>query len=212
MNLKNWKIRSVVVLLAACTGTALAAPGTISTSLTPPGPVNLGSIFSVTLSLSGYTDATEIDGYNFRVTVPPIFTFVGGSAAIHDAPGLGENWLRLPPQDGVGAGAILTDSSIFSGGMWNVSVVDLRLASTRGTTAASGFLYSFSLMANSAGIGSITPSAAADGTVLFDTSLSPAGTPSFSGGTITVVPEPGTLALFGMAATALLVFKLRRRV
>lgn len=212
MNLKTWKIRSVLALLVAFTGTAWAASGTISTSLSPVGPVNIGNVFSVTFSVSGYTDPAEIDGYNFLVTFAPIFSLVPGSTAINDAPGANQNWLRLPPQDGVGAGAVpLSDFSVVGATTVDVSVSDLRPASTRGTTAASGFLYSFSLTASSAGIGSITPSAGAGGTAFFDVSFAAAGVPSFSGGTITVVPEPGMLALFELTAAAFLVFKLRRR-
>jgi hypothetical protein len=210
MNLKNCKVRSVVALLATCTGTALAAPGIITTSLSPLGPVSIGNVFSVTFSISGYTDPTEIDGYNFLVAYAPIFSYVGGSAVINDAPGASENWLRLPPQDGVGAGPILSDFSTQLPGSIAVSVSDLRPTSTRGTTAASGFLYSFSLMANSVGIGSITPAAGSGGTGFFDVNFSPAGVPLFSGSSITVVPEPGTLALFALAGAGCLVFKLRR--
>ena len=190
MKLQIWKTRLLLCLAAIPAAGALAAPGTINTALSPASPVGIGAIFTVTLSLSGYTDATEIDGYNFRVTYPSsLFSLVGGSLAMHDNSSFGaaENWLRKPPQDGVGAGALpLTDSTLTSAGLVSISVVDLRGTSTRGTTASSGFLYSFDLMANALGSGSITPSAALDGSVLFDVNLSTASVPAFSGASMTV--------------------------
>jgi hypothetical protein len=193
-------------------GSVLAADGTISTMLSPVGPVVTGATFSVTLSLSGYTSPTEVDGYNFRVSYDTtLFTLVGGSLVLNDAAGPSQNWLRLAPQDGVGAGAIgLTDSTATSLGIVDISVSDLRLSSTRGTTAAAGFLYAFDLMAMAVGTGAITPSAGAGGTVFFDTSLSPSAVPAFSGASMTVVPEAGTIALLVPGLVALWVLRLRR--
>lgn len=210
MKTKTWT--PLAMALVAAAGAVLAAPGTISTSLSPTGPILVGDPFTVTLSISGYTDATEIDGYNFHVAFDPIFTFVAGSLAANDAPGAHENWLRLAPQDDVGAAMLpLSDFTVQAGQSVDVSVSDLRLASTRGTAAASGFLYSFSLMANSLGIGIIAPSAGPGGTVLFDTAFSPAGVPGFSGAGITVVPEPATLVLWVPVVAALWLMQVGRR-
>jgi hypothetical protein len=212
MNLKHWRIQISSVLLVAGAATAFGAAGTIGTALSPIGPVNLGDTFTVTLNLSGYTDATEIDGYNFHVAYDStLFSLVGGSLTLNDAAGAGENWLRLAPQDGVGAGSILTDSTVPGSGTLDISVVDLRVASTRGTTASAGFLYSFDLMTIGLGSGLITPSAGAGGTVLFDTALSSAGIPLFSGGGITVVPEPGPIVLLGSFLIGWLAWRGRRK-
>jgi len=196
MKFPNWKTRSLLCLAVISATGAFAAPGTISTAISPAGPIAIGATFTVTLSIAGYTDPTEIDGYNFRVTYPAgIFSLVGGSLAMHDNSTFGatENWLRKPPQDGVGAGAVpLDDSTLTSAGLVSISVVDLRGSSIRGTTAGSGFLYSFDLMANAQGTGSITPVAALDGSVLFDVNLSPAGVPAFSGASVTVVAPVNT--------------------
>jgi len=196
MKFQNWKTRWLLCLAAIPAAGALAASGTISTTLSPAGTVPLGSTFTVTLSISGYPGLTEIDGYNFRVTYPAgLFSLVGGSLDMHDNSSFGatENWLRKPPQDFVGAGALPLDDYTLSGaGLLSISVADLRLSSIRGTTDGSRFLYSFNLMANALGTGSITPAAALDGSVLFDVSLSPAGVPAFSGASITVVAAVNT--------------------
>lgn len=194
---------------------AIASAATITTSVSPVGPVTIGSTLTVSFDISAYTDPDEIDGYEFKVTYPAaLFSLVGFSGSMHDGSGFGasENWLRKPPQDGVGAGSILTDGTTTSLGTVNVSVGDARGPSTRGTTALTGFLYSFDLMATSAGIGSITPSVPASGAVLYDVSFSPAGaTPIFVGAPATVVPEPALCGLMAMGVAALLTGRLRRR-
>lgn len=67
-------------------------------------------------------------------------------------------------------------------GFIDVSVADLRLPSDseRGSGAHSGFLYSVMFTAVSVGSGTITASAGAGGTVLFNPSLNPAGVPTFA--------------------------------
>src|SRR2546426_700043 len=70
MKPQNWKTRSLLFLAALQAAMAWAAPGTISTTLSPISPVTLGSTFTITFTISGYTDATEIDGYNFHVAYP----------------------------------------------------------------------------------------------------------------------------------------------
>lgn len=204
MNLRNWSTGLLLGLLSLPAANVFAAPGTISTALSPAGPIGVGDTFSVTLSISGYTDATEIDGYNFHVAFSPIFSLVGGSLSDNDAPGPDENWLRKPPQDGVGAGPILTDSTVSGLTTLDISVSDLRFSSVDGTTASAGFLYSFSLMANSLGTGTITPSAGPGGTALFDVNFLPAGVPVFTGASMDVVPEPaaGVLLLAGVLVFA----------
>jgi hypothetical protein len=210
MNLRSWSTCLLLALFSWPVANVSAAPGTISTALSPAGPIGVGDTFSVTLSISGYTDANEIDGYNFHVAFSSIFSLVGGSLSANDAPGPDENWLRKPPQDGVGAGPILTDSTVSGLTTLDISVADLRFSSTDGTTASAGFLYSFSLMANSLGTGTITPSAGAGGTVLFDVDLLPAGVPVFTGASMDVVPEPATGALLLAGAIGLVVQQWRR--
>ena len=201
-------------LLATLAFAPMALAATIVTSFSPAGPVTVGATFTVTLSMTSYTGADEIDGFNLKVTYPTsLFSFVGASGSAHDASSFGvtENWLRLAPQDSVGAGAILTDSTTTPptspAGTVLVSVVDLRGGSTRGTTASAGFLYSFDLMATAPGTGSITPEAFGDGTTLFDVALSPVGPTSFTGAPMTVVPEP---SLMGMLAAGGILLALRR--
>ncbi|MFN0125207.1 MAG: hypothetical protein ACKV19_00795 [Verrucomicrobiales bacterium] len=202
---------SFFLSLVASAGTAFG--GTISTTISPAGSIPLGSTFTVTFNMSGYTGTDEIDGYNFRGSyTSSLFSFVAASGDVNDgaAFGVDENWLRKAPQDLVGAGAIgLTDSTTTGAGVANISVVDLRGTSTRGTTAGSGFLYSFDLMADAIGTGSITPSAFPDGSTLYDVFLSPVGAPTFVGASVTVIPEPTTGLL--AAAFALLCGRRRRR-
>ena len=79
--------------------------------------------------------------------------------------------------------------------------------------AAEGFLASFQLQANVAGVGFITPMAPAPlGQVLFDVEFNPVGTGThtFMESAITVVPEPAEYALF--FGVALAVWCAARRV
>ena len=214
MNLSKLLRRLLCLAIAASLPSAVFAAA-ITTAVSPVGPISVGATFTVTLSMSGYSGIDEIDGYEFKITYPTaLFTLIGGSGALHDGAGFGaaENWLRTAPQDGVGAGAILTDGTTSLAGTVNVSVVDLRGSSTRGTTTAAGFLYSFDLMATAPGTGSIAPALPGSGTVLYDVSLSGVGpAPTFSGASMTVVPEPGSCVLAVAGIAVLLTGRMRRR-
>ncbi len=184
---------SLALLLAGGGAPVFAAAPVVSVSVSPSTNVSVGATFTVTLAIAGYSSTNEVDGCNFRVTYPTsLFSLVGGSLASNDDASFGtnQNWLRLPAQDGVSNAPLpLTDSTIAGGGVVDVSVADLRLASTRGTTNGSGFLYSFILTATNAGIGVITAAAGAGNTALFDVNLATAGLPSptFSNATVLVI-------------------------
>jgi hypothetical protein len=214
MNLSQLLAKPLALAVLLGSAPALLAAA-ITTSVSPAGPFTVGQTFTVTFSISGYAGPDEIDGYEFKITYPSaLFSVVGGSESLHDGPGFGAavNWLRKAPQDLVGAGAILTNGTTSSAGTENVSVVDLRGASVRGTTAADGFLYSFDVMANAPGVGSFTPSTPGTGIVLYDVSLSPVGpAPTFTGATVTVVPEPALLPLLAGGIAILAARRSRRR-
>ena len=173
--------------------TAPPSPGRIVASINPAGPIHVGDDVTVTLSIRDYTELTEIDKFDFNVFYPSAL-FSVADVSFNDADGANANWLRLPPQDGVGVGALpLIITSELGRGIWNISVADQRPSSVRGTAAGNGFLLSFVLHAVATGTGSITPRAPLlvsgdNGPVLYDLHGSAAGVPSFSGASITVVP------------------------
>ena len=92
-------------------------------------------------------------------------------------------WLSLPDQESPANG--YRPTAIISGatpGKLAISVSDLGYTSAEsGATADSGFLASFNLQAIGEGTGTVTLEPFAGGSVLFDTSLSPAGVPQLLG-------------------------------
>ena len=181
---KRWRALVWVMCATVLFGSNLsAAPGIITTSISATGSLALGSFFSATFAISGYTDAVEIDGFNFKVNYDPVgLSFIG--SALNDSPGSSANWLRSSPQDGVSGTAILTDFTTSIAGEVRISAADLRLPSTRGTLAATGLLCRVDFQVIGVGSGLITPSPSARGTVLFANNLAPAGVPLFTGATI----------------------------
>ena len=204
------------VLGTLLTGKSQAVTGVISTLLNPPGPVNLNDTFVVTLSISGYTDPIEIDAYQFEVTYPAaLFSFAGSIDHGTTGAGLTQQWLAKPNQETELAGYspdVNTTGSV--AGVVLVDLADTGFSDPEGgTVAATGFLVSFMLRADAAGTGSITPRPPPGGEVLFRSDpilgLVPTGTtPTFSGASMTAIPEPGT---FSLASIALFAMGSRRR-
>lgn len=203
MKASNWVSRTLILWLAGA-NLAVAAPGNITMTVQPSTrPVACGDTVNFVFRISGKTDATEIDGYSFRVTYDPaLFSFVPGSGAINDLAGSDQNWLRYPSQESVGAGALpLTDFTIASTGIVDVAVVDLRvpadLSDPRGSAANAGFLYAFSLQAIAPGTGTVSIASSAGGAILFDTSLNPDGLPSYGSATLRIVGPRLSIARSG---------------
>jgi|GEM_PF-3716164 len=202
-------VSAVFIISAARSDAAL---GLISTVAVPPGPMTVGTTFTVSLSISGYTEVTEIDGYQFQIAYPSaLFSFQGlfdhGTSTV----GPNQQWLSMPNQetDVTYAPGATDDGSV--AGIVVINFADLGFTAVEGgTNSPAGFLVSFSMRAEAPGTGSITPSAPAGGTVFFDVDLNPAGAPLFAGTSVTVVPEPSTsfLAAAGVLAAA----RRRRRV
>jgi hypothetical protein len=193
---------SAVFILGAARSDA--ALGLISAVDVPSSPFTVGQTFTISLSISGYTEATEIDAYAFQVTYPAaLFNFVGSFDHGVSTPGPNQQWLSMANQETDGS---YTPVATDNGSVDGVVVIDLAdlgfTAVEGGTNSGSGFLVSFTMQAEAEGTGSFTPTAAPGGNVFFDTNFSPAGSPLFSGVSVTVVPEPGTLALSGLAALA----------
>jgi hypothetical protein len=193
---------------------AFGALGIISATFTPVSPVTIGTTVTVTASLAGYSEATEVDGYNFTVTYPAaLFNFVGGSFSHGTtAPGLNQQWLAMANQESEAGG--YTPLDVDDGSVDGTIVISFNDSGfnlpERGTVAAAGFLVSFQLQAEAAGSGSITPLSPGGAPVFFDTDLvNLPGNRTFAGAPITVVPEPAILAL-GLGGI-LLVFRRRSR-
>ena len=177
---------ALVLLLIGLTGPiSWAAPGAIRLSVSNSS-VAACDTFMVTVSLGGYTDPTEADGYNFRILYDPArFAAVSNSALLHDASGPTENWLRFPAQENVASLSLpLTDFTVFDPGAIHVSVADMRLPpdplNPRGTAAATGFLYEMTFTALAPGVGVITIAPAVGGAVLHDAFLDPAVVPALA--------------------------------
>ena len=207
----------VLALALGAVASALAAPGMITTSLSSMGPVLVGETVTATFRISGYTDVTEIDGFTFKVSFPgSIFMYIGGVEAGTEA-GPDQQWLSKPAQDD---GFMLTipnpaDDPGFEPGMVPITAFDfgsgdIFTGDKSGTLAESGFLVSFNLLTKGMGEGNITLSPVG-GEVLLGLDLVPAGVPTLVGANITVVPEPGTVALLVTGGIALLVLRYKRR-
>src|SRR5260221_3390150 len=82
-----------------------ADPGIISATVDQKGPVRIGEEIAVVVRLEGYTDATEIDGFNLTVNYDPaLFEIVGGSVDLGDAAGPDQQWLSKARQEAAAAG------------------------------------------------------------------------------------------------------------
>ena len=175
----------VLLSFLAAAATALAAPGIISATASAgcKAPMRVGEQITVTLHMDAYSDAVEIDGFNLTVSYDTnLFAFVDGSFSLEDISGEPQ-WLSLPGQESPANG--YRPTAIISGatpGKLAISVSDLGYTSAEsGATADSGFLASFNLQAIGEGTGTVTLEPFAGGSVLFDTSLSPAGVPQLLG-------------------------------
>jgi hypothetical protein len=187
-----------------------AALGLI-TATTSADPVNVGDTFTITLSISGYTDPAEIDAYQFQVTYPSaLFTFVGPFDHGSSAAGPNQQWLSMANQETDATYAPTSSDSGVVPGTIVIDFADLGFTVTEGgTVAGSGFLVSFVMEAAGVGTGTFSPAAAAGGVTLFDTNFNSVGAPSFAGVSVTVVPETGSAIL--LAAGALASARRRRR-
>lgn len=197
----------VATALLGIASPARAALGLITASFTPASPVATGNTITVTLNLSGYTEATEIDAFAVLVTYPAsLFNFVAGSASYNSA----DQWLAKSNQDTGYSPSSQTTSS--TDGQVILELTDLGTppGATQGSNSSGGFLASFQLVAEGPGAGSITPAVPGGGTVFFDKDLaSVPGAPTFSGALITVIPEPSS-ALLLLLAGQLIAFRRRR--
>src|ERR1041385_1939315 len=200
MRALKWRVASALVVLA--TVRLLAGPGTITTTLTPPGPILVGDQFTVTMSIGNYTDPTEIDGFNITGSYNTnLFMSVPNSFNLGGPPDPNVQWLSLPNQEPSGGGYTpvpFNDDSV--PGLISIAMSDLGYNDPEhGTLASDGFLVSFQLKSIAKGTGNIQPAAFQSGTVLFNTDLSPAGVPAFSGATMTVtaISPPMGISLAG---------------
>lgn len=217
MQLKNSAAVLGLFLLAGVPQECFSAPGTVSTSFDTASPITVDQSFTVTLRLSGYTDAFEIDSWNLRVAYDSsIFRYVAGSAAFGGSVGPDPQWLSRTNQnlDPTYAPSPFSDEAA-TAGVLLLSLSDLGLLEfpDRGSRALDGFLVSFSLQGtNVGGPSAITPSAPPGGTVFFDSSTffaNPGGVPTFSAASMQVVPEPRTAVL--ILTGAILAFVWRRK-
>jgi hypothetical protein len=184
MNHPN-RITALLVLAVAVATPAWAGPAiTTTVAASHKGPIRVGDVLQVTLQISGYTDPVPIDGFNLTVNYDGnLFEFVPASVDLGDASGPDQQWLSKPNQESLENGFALTsfiDSTL--PGQLAIAVADLGLGDTEsGTLARSGFLISFQLVATNPGTSEIAVDAFGDGSVLFDSSLSPAGVPTLHG-------------------------------
>lgn len=192
-----------------------AALGTITTVASPPGPLNVNDFFTVSLTIAGYTEATEIDGYQFKVTYPSaLFSFVGSFDHGTTSLGINQQWLAMPQQETDGSYTPTPGDNGTVPGTVTIELADLGFTAVeRGTNSAAGFLVSFQMQAIAQGTGSFTPANTSPGsTVFFDVDFNPiAGSPAFVGASVTVVPEPAT-SLTSLAGVFLFAHRRRRGV
>ena len=190
MSALNWKCG--LTLLTVASGSVFAAPGTIEPTITPSGTIPLGTQITVTLRISGYTDLAEIDGFNFGVSYPQaLFTFVPGSFELGAGIGPDQQWLSKANQDFDYGLADFNEGGTTAGTVF-ISMADLGYSTNQtGTVASDGYLVAFKLLATGKGTGNITPQTCTGPTVLFDSSLSPAGIPALNSVTVDVsTPQP----------------------
>ena len=92
-------ILSTVALLLG-TAASQAALGTITAVASPPGPVAVNDLFTITLSISGYTDPKQIDAYQFQISYPSaLFSFQGPFDHGTSAAGPNQQWLSMSAQE-----------------------------------------------------------------------------------------------------------------
>jgi len=219
MQPKFWKFGLALVAIAALATPAPAAPGTITATASPLGPILVDTTFTVTMRLSGYTDATEIDGFQFNVLYDSTkFSFVLGSFNLGTGAGADQQWLSKTTQEAGGASGYILDSSGNSGGTPGTVVITMYDGEgpafplpEQGTTSSDGFLVAFDLKGTAEVVDSpITLSAFGAGGTLLDIDLAAAGSPGFAGTTMTVVPEPATWVMLLAGTLGLLALRFRR--
>jgi uncharacterized repeat protein (TIGR01451 family) len=185
-------------LALGAAASARAAPGTISATLSPNGPIGVGDQVTVTMRLSNYTDTVEIDGFSFVVSYDSNrLSFVSGSFNLGTASGPDQQWLSKPNQDP--GYSLMSSNSGATPGAVTINMGDGgTFVPQRGTIATFGFLVAFRLQATAAGTTTIMPQAPANGVVLIRTNRTPAGVPAFTGASL-VVTNPAPQLDFGDA-------------
>ena len=209
------------IALAALCSLVLAtkAPAvTISLSLDPGGPVNIGQQFDVDLSVSGWNAADGgVDSIAFFVDFDTtLFSFVGGSGTVNSSP------LQFLAEPNQGGGYSQSDDSsaaavaLMPVGRWGFGVSDVgdATAGSIGGADSGGALGSFTLEAIAIGTGSITIGANDVNQIFGDTGflgITPTGGVTLGSGQMTVVPEPSGPLLVGLSALLVAVTRRRRR-
>lgn len=174
---------------------AVRAATIIYPALDPPGPIQVGDIFTLTCRITAYDGDIEIDGFGFDVIYPStLFSFVGGSFYLGDASGPNQQWLSKPNQESPAAGYRLVAFNDDSrAGQVRIRMEDGdRTDRERGTIASDGFLVSFQLRALAPGTGRIE--ILGSDTVLLDTSSRPAFVPDLGAAAMTVL-SPLTVSI-----------------
>ena len=216
MNTRLSNLTFCLLLLAAPAAFAVTVPPTVTAAGNVPGPISLGESFTVTLTIAGYEQTNEIDAVKLNVSYDSSLLEFVGNFTLNDRSGSDEQWLHKPNQN-VGSGYLLSNQSDGSTpGNVFISLRDAGSSLTqRGTMATDGFLISFDLRAKATGTSDLHLSPFAGDTgdeALYDNlAFNPVVVPDFVDGSITIVPEPGTLGLLGLGAVTLLVSRRWRK-
>ncbi len=183
---------------------------TIMAVANPAGPFMVGEQFDIELSVSGWNAADpEVDAVDFRVDFTGPADFVGGSGFATDT---GIEFLALANQGATYNLTDDTDESFVNVGRFLFGAFDDTDA-TAGSVGPAGDLGGFTLEANAEGMVTITPNSPTPDLVFSDPGLfgiTPTGGVTFVGTTVTIIPEPSTFGLLGLAGV--LLFARRRRL
>jgi hypothetical protein len=201
-----------LVGLALFTSAGAARGQLVITADIPVSSVTIGQTFDVTLTISGFSSATEVDGWDLRVTYDDsLASFVGPFDFGTTSAGPTQQWLAMSSQESVADGFDPdSNGNALVPGLVTASLTDLGFSLTeRGTTAGLGFLVSFTMQADALGTVTLAPNAPVGGTVFFDVDLAGLSlTPdSFQSDSVTIIPEPRSAAfvtLFGLLGWRLL--------
>jgi len=175
--------RWAAALCLACWSIAqvAASPGTIRVLTDHHGISRVGEEITVVLMIEDYTDNVEIDGFNLVVNYDAsLLALVAGSFSLGDASGTGQQWLSKPNQEPTGFNPAVLNN-LTTPGKFHISVADLGYNPTEsGTVAQSGVLATFRLQVVGEGTSKVNLEPLG-GSILFDTTLAPAGQPQLIG-------------------------------